>query len=79
MFICYHLQAWRALLVDTVSSARNLFIVLGHWLLHAYGLAALTMGLPAQLRAAVLTLVPLPTFLYILLARFTDPVKFHSE
>jgi len=72
-------QAWRALLVDTVSSARNLFIVLGHWLLHAYGLAALTMGLPIQLRAAVLTLVPLPTFLYILLARFTDPVKFHSE
>nr|CAG4650406.1 EOG090X0BGA [Sida crystallina] len=72
-------QSARALLFETVSSVRNLCIVLGHWLLHAYGLTALTMSLQPELRTSVLSLVPLPTLLYIALARFTDPVKFHSE
>jgi len=72
-------QSWRALLYETVSCIHNLIVVIGHWMLHGFGLVALTLWLQPQLLAAILTLVPLPTFLYIVLSRFTDPGKFHSD
>nr|CAG4649601.1 EOG090X0BGA [Scapholeberis mucronata]SVE93820.1 EOG090X0BGA [Scapholeberis mucronata] len=72
-------QSWRALLYDTVSCVHNLVVVIGHWVLHGFGLVALTLWLQPELLAAVLTLVPLPTLLYIVLCRFTDPGKFHSD
>ncbi|EFX72149.1 hypothetical protein DAPPUDRAFT_216283 [Daphnia pulex] len=72
-------QSWRALLYETVSCVHNLVVVIGHWMLHGFGLVALTLWLQPQLLAGILTLVPLPTFLYIILSRFTDPGKFHSD
>nr|CAG4647318.1 EOG090X0BGA [Megafenestra aurita]SVE92591.1 EOG090X0BGA [Megafenestra aurita] len=72
-------QSWRALLYDTVSCVHNLVVVVGHWALHGFGLIALTLWLQPQQLAAILTLVPLPTVLYIALSRFTDPGKFHSD
>nr|CAG4635001.1 EOG090X0BGA [Alona affinis] len=72
-------QSWRVLLQETVSSFHNLIVVLGHWILHGFGLVALTMWLDAALLATILTLVPVPTFLYVVFARFTDPGKFHSD
>nr|SVE74383.1 EOG090X0BGA [Daphnia barbata] len=72
-------QSWKALLYETVSRVHNLVVVIGHWVLHGFGLVALTLWLQPQFLAAVLTLVPVPTFLYIALSRFTDPGKFHSD
>ena len=85
--VCFfYSQSWRALFVQTITSARNLLIVLGHWLLHAYGIVALAVytekneaPLLSISLLPILTLVPLPTILYVLLARFTDPTKFHSD
>lgn len=67
------------LLKETVSSFHNLMVVLGHWVLHGFGLVALTMWLEPKLLVTILTLVPLPTFLYVALSRFTDPGKFHAD
>nr|CAG4651246.1 EOG090X0BGA [Simocephalus serrulatus]SVE94440.1 EOG090X0BGA [Simocephalus serrulatus] len=72
-------QSWRALLYDTVSCVHNLVVVVGHWVLHGFGLVALTYWLQPEILIAIITLVPLPTCLYIVLSRFTDPVKFHSD
>lgn len=72
-------QSWRALLYETVSCIHNLVVVIGHWVLHGFGLVALTLWLQPESLAVILTLVPLPTFLYIVLSRFTDPGKFHTD
>lgn len=72
-------QTWRKLLQETVSSVHNSLVVLGHWLLHAYGIVALTMWLQPEILLVLLVLVPLPTVLYVLFSRFTDPIKFHNE
>nr|CAG4643433.1 EOG090X0BGA [Ilyocryptus agilis] len=72
-------QSWKALLQETLSSYQNLLVVVGHWVLHGFGLVALTMWFEPQLLASIMTLVPVPTFLYVALCRFTDPGKFHSD
>nr|CAG4646497.1 EOG090X0BGA [Macrothrix elegans] len=66
-------QTWRALLLETFTSFHNLIVVVGHWILHGFGLVALTMWLQPEFLAAILTLIPLPTLLYVALSRFTDP------
>nr|CAG4638667.1 EOG090X0BGA [Cyclestheria hislopi] len=72
-------QNSRELVRGTVTSIRNLIIVIGHWLLHAYGIIALVIWLKPELLIALLCLVPLPTLLYIVMVRFTDPNKLHVE
>lgn len=72
-------QSWQKLLQESISSVRNSLVVLGHWLLHAYGIIALTMWLQPEIFIILLIFVPLPTALYVLFSRFTDPVKFHNE
>ena len=68
------------LLMETVTSFHNLIVVIGHWVLHGFGLVALTnWWLETKYLIAILTLVPLPTFLYVALSRFTDPGKFHAD
>lgn len=67
-------SAWR-LLVSTVTRPRNLVIVLGHWLVHAYGIISLT----GFKELWYLSLVPAPALFYILTAQFTDPMKIHSD
>lgn len=52
---------------------------MGHWIVLAYGIIALTVdkGMPHPF--ILLTLVPLPTVFYILTSRFTDPNKIHND
>nr|CAG4641121.1 EOG090X0BGA [Eulimnadia texana] len=73
-------QAWFELISATLSSGRNLLIVLGHWLLHIFGLVALIVWTDLDLPAVLLILVPpLPTILYVAMVRFTDPEKLHLD
>uniref|UniRef100_A0A1B6KTR5 JNK1/MAPK8-associated membrane protein n=1 Tax=Graphocephala atropunctata TaxID=36148 RepID=A0A1B6KTR5_9HEMI len=67
-------QSMMFLVVSTVSDLRNILILLGHWALHTYGLAALPV-----FHWSLIGLVPLPAIFYILTARFTDPNKLHTE
>lgn len=67
------------LLVSTVTDIRNGVILIGHWLLHAYGIIAITQLQDPILHSSLVALVPLPALFYILTARFTDPSKLHSD
>ena len=53
-------------------------ILVGHWLLHAYGLVAVTELKKISLHLSLLCLVPVPALFYILTARFTDPARINS-
>lgn len=72
-------QSMRYLIVSTLSDTRNIVILLGHWILHAYGIIAITQLQDPVLDKALLALVPLPAVFYILTARFTDPNKLHAD
>jgi hypothetical protein len=67
------------LIVNTVTDIRNIVILLSHWLLHAYGIIALTQLQDPVFHSALVALVPLPAVFYILTARFTDPNKLHTD
>jgi hypothetical protein len=58
---------------------RNSIILIGHWLLHAYAMIAITQLQDIATHSALLALVPLPTLFYIVTACFTDPNKMHSD
>lgn len=68
-------QSAPALLVSSVTDMRNLIIIIGHWIVHAYGIISLT----GFKELWYLSLVPAPAMFYILTAQFTDPVKIHSD
>ncbi|KOB52326.1 JNK1/MAPK8-associated membrane protein [Operophtera brumata] len=68
-------QSAPALLISSVTDMRNLIIILGHWIVHAYGIISLT----GFKELWYLSLVPAPAMFYILTAQFTDPVKIHSD
>ncbi|XP_069673535.1 JNK1/MAPK8-associated membrane protein isoform X1 [Periplaneta americana] len=72
-------QSMRFLIVSTVTDIRNIVILLGHWLLHAYGIIAITQLQDPVFHSALVALVPLPAVFYILTARFTDPNKLHVD
>jgi hypothetical protein len=59
----------------SVRSVRNVLIVLCHWLLHAYGIVAITQLTHPPFHASLLALVPFPTLFYLLTVRFTHPDK----
>lgn len=67
------------LIVNTVTDTRNVVILLGHWLLHAYGIIAITQLQDPVFHSALVALVPLPAVFYVLTARFTDPNKLHTD
>jgi len=54
-------------------------ILLGHWLLHAYGISSITPLDKVSSYWAFFLLVPLPAVFYILTAKFTDPKKVHCD
>ena len=56
-----------------VTSVRNVVVMLGHWLLHALSIIALTQLRQPAVHAPLLALVPLPAIFYILTVKFTDP------
>nr|CAG4652086.1 EOG090X0BGA [Triops cancriformis] len=66
-------QTWGALKRSTFTNVRNLVVVVGHWLLHAYGIIAITQLSRPVLHAAFLALVPLPSLFYVATVKFTDP------
>lgn len=68
-------QSAPALLIMSLRNTRNLVILIGHWLVHAYGIISLT-GLK---ELWYLSLVPAPALFYILTAQFTDPMKIHND
>lgn len=72
-------QSIKSLFLTSVKDVRNLVILLGHWLLHAYGIIAVTQLTNPVLHGSLLALVPFPTLFYILTSKFTDPSKLHSE
>ncbi|XP_014242603.1 JNK1/MAPK8-associated membrane protein [Cimex lectularius] len=72
-------QSMTFLVISTVTDVRNLIIVLGHWVVHGYGIISLTQLGEPVLHGAFLCLVPLPALFYIVTARFTDPHKLHTD
>ncbi|XP_059155612.1 JNK1/MAPK8-associated membrane protein-like isoform X2 [Physella acuta] len=66
-------QKMKELVKQNVTNIRNLTILLGHWLLHAYGIIAITQLLQPTFHAPLIALVPFPTIFYIFTVRFTDP------
>jgi len=72
-------QTMKSLLLSSVSDVKNVVVILGHWLLHGYGVMAVATLRGVSIHPAMLVLVPLPALFYILTARFTDPHKLHIE
>lgn len=72
-------QRARALFMGVITSSRNIMILLGHWLLHAFGILAITQLSDILFHLLLLLLVPLPSLFYIFTARFTDPANFVPE
>ncbi|KAL1131325.1 hypothetical protein AAG570_010943 [Ranatra chinensis] len=72
-------QSMQFLIKNTVSDIRNIVIVIGHWLVHAYGIVALTQMTQPVFHLSLLCLVPVPALFYVATARFTDPHKLHSD
>lgn len=52
---------------------RNLFILVGHWILHAYAIISMTQLTNLTFHLSLLAVVPLPVFFYIGTVKFTDP------
>ncbi|XP_075222540.1 JNK1/MAPK8-associated membrane protein isoform X2 [Lycorma delicatula] len=72
-------QTMASLIVSTVQDLRNIIIILGHWGMHAFGIVALTELKDPVFHLSLIALVPLPAVFYILTARFTDPIKLHTD
>ncbi|XP_074595530.1 JNK1/MAPK8-associated membrane protein [Brevipalpus obovatus] len=65
-------QSMKALFLDSFANIRSTLIILGHWVLHAYGIISLTkFKNPSHI--LLLLIVPLPSLFYILTSKFTDP------
>lgn len=69
----------KSLVISSISDIRNVVVILGHWLLHGYGVMAVATLTGLSIHPTMLALVPLPALFYILTARFTDPNKLHTE
>ena len=69
----------KSLLLSSISDIRSIVVILGHWLLHGYGIMAIATLRGISIHPAMLALVPLPAVFYILTVKFTDPHKVHIE
>ncbi|XP_077296844.1 JNK1/MAPK8-associated membrane protein isoform X2 [Arctopsyche grandis] len=72
-------QTTEGLLYSSVCDLRNAVILIGHWLLHAYGIISVTGFKDPVFHGPLLALVPAPAAFYIITAPFTDPSKFHND
>ncbi|KAJ8673181.1 hypothetical protein QAD02_004443 [Eretmocerus hayati] len=72
-------QTMKSLLLTSVSEKKNIIVIIGHWLLHGYGITAIATQQGFSLHPAMLALIPLPALFYIFTARFTDPHKLHVD
>ena len=67
-------QSAKALFLGCFTDARNFVILMGHWLLHAFGIVAITQLKNLTLHLSLMALVPFPALFYIATARFTNPI-----
>lgn len=65
-------QSMSALFFKSFESIRSVIILFGHWLLHAYGIIALTKFKNPVVTTSLLLLVPFPSVFYILTSKFSD-------
>lgn len=72
-------QSAKSLLLGCAKDARSAVILLGHWLLHAFGILAITQIREPSLHLPMLALVPVPALFYVLTVRFSEPENFLSE
>ncbi|XP_020293577.1 JNK1/MAPK8-associated membrane protein [Pseudomyrmex gracilis] len=72
-------QTIKSLLLSSILDRKNIIVILGHWILHGYGIVAIATLREIDIHPWMLILVPLPAVFYILTARFTDPHKVHIE
>ena len=72
-------QSVKALLLGCAKDARSAVIFLGHWLLHAFGIMAITQIKEPSLHLPLLALVPVPALFYIVTVRFSNPENFLSD
>ncbi|ESO93614.1 hypothetical protein LOTGIDRAFT_119100 [Lottia gigantea] len=71
----FHLSCMddQSLIKNSLTNPRNIIIILGHWVLHAYGIISLTRLTQPVFHAPLIALVPFPAIFYILTVRFSDP------
>ncbi|XP_055313050.1 JNK1/MAPK8-associated membrane protein [Sitodiplosis mosellana] len=67
-------QSMKALFVSSITETKNCIIIVGHWLILAYGIMSLTVS-----NAILLVMVPLPALFYIFTVKFTDPSEFRER
>lgn len=72
LFFCL-LQEVKQLFKNNFCDARNLIILVGHWILHAYAIISMTQLTNLTFHLSLLATVPLPVFFYICTVKFTDP------
>ncbi|CAE1237500.1 JNK1/MAPK8-associated membrane protein [Acanthosepion pharaonis] len=66
-------QTIRGLFQENFTKIKNLVIIVGHWLLHAYGIIAITQLTKPEFHASLLVLTVFPTIFYIVTCKFSDP------
>ncbi|KAL4239045.1 hypothetical protein ACF0H5_003749 [Mactra antiquata] len=66
-------QGFKDLLLDNVRNIRNLAILVGHWLLHSYGIISLTELKEPEFHGPLLLLVFFPVLFYVFTSEFTNP------
>ncbi|XP_055716298.1 JNK1/MAPK8-associated membrane protein-like [Phlebotomus papatasi] len=66
-------QSMKSLMKTSLTEMKNIVIILGHWLLMAYGILSLRQ------HYAFLAFVPFPAIFYILTVKFTDPTEFRDK
>lgn len=72
-FASMHEESMRELIKRCMKSPRHITILIGHWLLHAYGIIALTRMEEPSFHAPLIALVPFPAIFYVLTVPFSDP------
>ena len=72
-------QEPKKLLIGCFKGDRSTVILLGHWLLHAFGILAITQLNEPKRDLSLLCLIPLPSLFYIATARFSDPENFATD
>ncbi|XP_055373867.1 JNK1/MAPK8-associated membrane protein [Condylostylus longicornis] len=66
-------QSMKSLLKSSLLEMKNAVIIVGHWLILAYGIVSLRQ------HYALLALVPFPSIFYIITVKFTDPSEFRER
>jgi len=66
-------QRMLSLLRHSFTNIRSFVVLLGHFLLHMFGIASITRLENQTLHYLLFILAPFPTFFYIFTVRYTDP------